>query len=168
MSIHTSYGYTFAYVWILTDFYFLLRFIDYYLSFLLLPIHSIPTQIWQVRLQMMCLLLGGLAIMSVRKNKPISASLFDQRKQQGQQQSQQSSNNRAGGGGGGGNFKAPDKKRSSYITENDEEIEFTPMLNQRQQQQLEMVPLVEMNGGGGMESRSVMSSSSSYDELEVI
>ena len=80
---------------------------------------------------MMCLLLGGLAIASVRKNKRLSASLFDQRKQ-GQQggASQPSSNG----------VRLGKKRSSSYTTEDDMEgIEFTPMTNQ----QREMVPLVE-------------------------
>lgn len=36
-----------------------------------------------IRLQMICVLMGGFAMISVRKQKAASASLFDQRKRQG-------------------------------------------------------------------------------------
>jgi hypothetical protein len=114
----------------------------------------LPKRFMQVRLQMICVLLGGLAIMSVRRNKRLSASLFDQRKQGMDAGNNQTSSSSKG--------SKPDKKRSSYISENDEEIEFTPMMNQQQQQQQERVPLV-LNG----ESRGG-SSSDSYPELEVV
>jgi hypothetical protein len=38
-----------------------------------------------VRLQVLCLLLGAVAVVSVRKQKMVSASLFDQRKLQAEQ-----------------------------------------------------------------------------------
>lgn len=93
--------------------------------------------------------------MSVKKNKRLSATLFDQRKQA----AQAGANNTKGG-------VRSDKKRSgSFVTENDEQIEFTPMMNQQQrQQELEMAPLVESNH----DSRDTLMSVNSYDELEVV
>ena len=111
----------------------------------------------------MCALLGVLAIMSVKRNKRISASLFDQRKLG----IQPGNNNQSSINGGS---RSSDKKlrNSSYSSENDEEIEFTPMTNQQQQQQrqqqLEMAPLVGLGSGSSHGLMSV----GSYDELEVI
>jgi hypothetical protein len=83
-----------------------------------------------VRLQMLCFVIGSIAIMSVRKHKRLSVSLFDQRKQ--------------GGLGGGEQMNGtPSKKNSMLVTANDEEIEFTPMTNQER----EKVPLMEIIQG---------------------
>jgi len=80
-----------------------------------------------VRLQIFCFLIGSLAIMSVKKQKRLSTSLFDQRKQEA---------------------NAINSKRSSdCIVENDNEIEFTPMTNQKK----EMVSLMEINNNEHME-----------------
>ena len=76
----------------------------------------------KIRLQIFCFLIGSLAIISVRRQKRISTSLFDQRKQQGR------------------NTAATAKRSSECISENDDEIEFTPMMNQ----QKEKVPLMEI------------------------
>jgi nicotinic acid mononucleotide adenylyltransferase len=75
-----------------------------------------------VRLQMMCFLIGSIAVMSVRKQKRLSASLFDQRKQGGEPMN-----------------GAPGRKNSMFETANDEQIEFTPMTNQER----EKVPLMQ-------------------------
>ena len=74
-----------------------------------------------------------------------------------------------------GNSRSDKKLRSSsYVSENDEEIEFTAMVNQQQRhQQIEMAPLVGSSSGS---SHGLMSGGSnhglmsvgSYDELEVI
>eukprot|EP00173_Palmaria_palmata_P002654 Plantae.Rhodophyta-Palmaria_palmata.ctg27723.p1 GENE.Plantae.Rhodophyta-Palmaria_palmata.ctg27723~~Plantae.Rhodophyta-Palmaria_palmata.ctg27723.p1 ORF type:complete len:137 (-),score=11.69 Plantae.Rhodophyta-Palmaria_palmata.ctg27723:337-747(-) len=42
-----------------------------------------PFFLLQIRLQMFCLLLGSMAAMRIRKEKRVSASLFDQRSQGG-------------------------------------------------------------------------------------
>jgi nicotinic acid mononucleotide adenylyltransferase len=81
-----------------------------------------------IRLQMLCFLIGSIAVASVRKQKRVSASLFDQRKQ--------ATNGAAQSNG------IPSKKNSSFVTANDdEEIEFTPMTNQER----EMVPLTRIS-----------------------
>jgi hypothetical protein len=81
------------------------------------------------RLEMFCFLIGALAIISVKKQKRLSTSLFDQRKQSAI-------------------AAANDSRRSSdRISENDDEIEFTPMTNQ----QKEMVSLMEINNNDHME-----------------
>jgi hypothetical protein len=78
---------------------------------------------------MFCFLIGALAIISVKKQKRLSTSLFDQRKQSAI-------------------AAANDSRRSSdRISENDDEIEFTPMTNQ----QKEMVSLMEINNNDHME-----------------
>mmetsp|Transcript_1566 Transcript_1566/g.1668 ORF Transcript_1566/g.1668 Transcript_1566/m.1668 type:complete len:310 (+) Transcript_1566:46-975(+) len=80
-----------------------------------------------VRLQIFCFLVASLAIISVKKQKRLSTSLFDQRKQEA---------------------NAINSKRSSdCIVENDNEIEFTPMTNQKK----EMVSLMEINNNEHME-----------------
>ena len=83
-----------------------------HLAFVLLP---------QFQFQILCLVIGVLSIVSVKKQKKLSLSMFERRKQQG----------------------AAVVSRSNPITgsnkRNDEEdIEFTPMTNQ----QRERVPLV--------------------------
>lgn len=85
----------------------------------------------KVRLQIFCLLIGSLAIVSVKKQKRLSFSLFDQRKQQ-------RANTTANNG----------KRSSDFVTEDDEEIEFTPMTNQLQK---EKVPLMEISNNVHME-----------------
>ena len=67
-------------------------------------------------------MIGALAIISVKKQKRLSTSLFDQRKRE-------ATNTVANG------------NRSFSVSENDDEIEFTPMTNQ----QKEMVSLMEIN-----------------------
>jgi hypothetical protein len=67
---------------------------------------------------MICLVIGSLAFASVRRQKRLSASLFDQRKQGLAQQA-----------------KPPRGRRNSDVEE-EEVIEFSSMTNQ------EMVPLV--------------------------
>lgn len=84
-----------------------------------------------IRLQIFCLLIGSLAIVSVKKQKRLSFSLFDQRKQQ-------RANTTANNG----------KRSSDFVTEDDEEIEFTPMTNQLQK---EKVPLMEISNNVHME-----------------
>ena len=74
------------------------------------------------RLEIFCFLIGALAIISVKKQKRLSTSLFDQRKRE-------ATNTVANG------------NRSFSVSENDDEIEFTPMTNQ----QKEMVSLMEIN-----------------------
>jgi len=80
-----------------------------------------------------CLLIGGLAIVSVRKQKRLSASMFDRRKQQ------------RGATGNNNNSSATNNsnrgKRNSCIVNDDEEheIEFSTMTNQTTR---EMAPLV--------------------------
>ena len=71
--------------------------------------------------QIFCVLIGFLSLVSVKKQKKLSLSMFDRRKQQG-------SNN------GGNNTTVRSNKRS----DEEENIEFTPMTNQ----QRERVPLV--------------------------
>ena len=81
---------------------------------------------------MLCFLIGSLAIASVKRQKRLTASLFDQRKQ--------GTAAADSGGPSTSSTSIPNKKRSNFITENDEEIEFTPMTNQ----QIEKVPLMEI------------------------
>jgi len=79
-----------------------------------------------IRLQIFCLLIGSLSMISVRKQKRLFSSMFDRRKQ--------------GANGARSNATAGSSKRgSARIADDDEEIEFTPMTNQ----QREMTPLVE-------------------------
>lgn len=73
--------------------------------------------------QIFCLLIGGLSIVSVKKQKKVSMSMFDRRKQHGSNASRATSN-------------VGSNKRSDGDEE--ENIEFTPMTNQ----QRERVPLV--------------------------
>jgi len=74
--------------------------------------------------QVICLLMGVLSVLSVRREKRQSASMFDRRKH-GATASRTSTigNN---------------KRSSDYITKDDNEIEFTPMTNQ----QIEKIPLM--------------------------
>ncbi|KAG7351727.1 cytidylyltransferase-like protein [Nitzschia inconspicua] len=86
-----------------------------------------------VRLQMLCFLVGSIAVMSVRKQKRLSASLFDQRKQHG-----------AVVVGATTNGNTNNKRNDSFVSshdQDDDEIEFTPMTNQER----EKVPLMEIN-----------------------
>jgi hypothetical protein len=50
-----------------------------------------------VRLQVFCLLLGAFAVVSVRKQKIVSASLFDQRKLQAEQERKERERKRESG-----------------------------------------------------------------------
>ena len=68
-------------------------------------------------------MIGALAIISVKKQKRLSTSLFDQRKREAT------------------NTVVANGNRSFSVSENDDEIEFTPMTNQ----QKEMVSLMEIN-----------------------
>jgi hypothetical protein len=70
---------------------------------------------------MFCLLIGSMAVMSVRRQKRATSSLFDQRKQAAKQ-------------------KNKGKKGSDFSNE-EEEVEFTRVDLERLD--LEMVPLVE-------------------------
>jgi hypothetical protein len=81
------------------------------------------------RLEIFCLLIGALAIISVRKQKRLSTSLFDQRKREAT------------------NTVANGRRSSDCVSENDDEIEFTPMTNQ----QKEMVSLMKINNNNHME-----------------
>jgi len=86
----------------------------------------------QVRLQVICLLIGGLAIVSVRKQNRLSASMFDRRKQQRTPAASTSTANNNNRG----------KRNSCIVTNNDDEeheIEFSTMTNQTTR---EMAPLV--------------------------
>lgn len=86
---------------------------------------------------MFCLLIGSLAFASVRKQKRLSASLFDQRKQ--------------GINGTAATPQQPPRGRrdSNLVTpdsrESEEEIEFTPMTNQ------ETIPLVRVDSNSRLE-----------------
>jgi len=79
------------------------------------------------RLQLICLAIGLLSVASVRKQKRMSVSMFDRRKQQGAASLRSNSN------------PGSLRRSGSRIGEDDEEIEFTPMTNQ----QRERVSLVE-------------------------
>ncbi|VEU41517.1 unnamed protein product [Pseudo-nitzschia multistriata] len=76
-------------------------------------------------LEVFCLLIGCLAFVSVRKQKRLSSSMFDRRKQQGPK-----ARSRVGNG----------KRISDHIPGNGDEIEFTPMTNQEK----ERVPLIDI------------------------
>lgn len=79
------------------------------------------------QLQFFCLFIGVLSIISVKKQKKLSMSMFDRRKQQGATSLRE--NNNVGN----------NKRSDGHIAYDDEEdIEFTPMTNQ----QRERVPLV--------------------------
>lgn len=80
-----------------------------------------------IQFQSLCLLIGSLSIMSVRKQKRLTSSLFDRRKHQGANATR--SNPTAGS----------NKKSIGRIVEDYDEIEFTPMTNQES----ERVSLVE-------------------------
>lgn len=82
------------------------------------------------RLQLFCYIAGLFSMASVRKQKRLSSSMFDQRRQQGAAPVVVQSNN-----SNPGVFR----RSGSRVGEDDEEIEFTPMTNQ----QRERVPLVE-------------------------
>jgi len=79
------------------------------------------------RLQIFCLLIGVLSIVSVRKQKRLSSSIFDRRKQHGPNFVRSNSN------------VGSSRRAGSRSVEDDEEIEFTPMTNQKR----ERAPLVE-------------------------
>lgn len=74
-------------------------------------------------LQIFCLLIGCLSFMTVRKHKRVSSSMFDRRKQQEARSKARTSANRVLGNDG-----------------DEDEIEFTPMINQEK----ERVPLMEI------------------------
>lgn len=80
-----------------------------------------------IQLQIFCLLIGWLSIMSVRRHKRQSSNMFDRRKQQGANVTKSNSTAELG------------RKTSTFIAEDEDEIEFTPMTNQ----QRERIPLVE-------------------------
>jgi len=76
---------------------------------------------------MFCFLIGSLSIISLRKQKRLSTSLFDRRKQQAANAVRPTST------------VGSSKRSVGRIVEDDGEIEFTPMTNQER----ERVPLVE-------------------------
>mmetsp|Transcript_18103 Transcript_18103/g.45038 ORF Transcript_18103/g.45038 Transcript_18103/m.45038 type:complete len:271 (-) Transcript_18103:426-1238(-) len=73
------------------------------------------------QLQLFCLLIGGLAIVSVKRQKKVSMSMFDRRKQ----------------GGATSSANVGLSKRSDHIRSADieEDIEFTPMTNQQRERE---------------------------------
>jgi hypothetical protein len=85
---------------------------------------------------MFCLLIGVLSIISVKKQKRLSSSIFDRRKQRGGANTNTNTNNVWSNSMNGSNKRG--NSRSS-ISDDEDEIEFTPMTNQ----QRERVPLVE-------------------------
>mmetsp|Transcript_27003 Transcript_27003/g.63393 ORF Transcript_27003/g.63393 Transcript_27003/m.63393 type:complete len:308 (+) Transcript_27003:213-1136(+) len=80
-----------------------------------------------LQFQSFCLLIGSLSLVSVRRQKRLSSSLFDRRKQHGPNAAR--SNPTAGS----------TKRAVGRIVEDYDEIEFTPMTNQER----ERAPLVE-------------------------
>lgn len=74
-----------------------------------------------LQLQLFCLLIGGLAIVSVKRQKTVSMSIFDRRKQKG-----------APSNSNMGHSKRSDHVRSADI---EEDIEFTPMTNQQRERE---------------------------------
>lgn len=89
-----------------------------------------------IQLQMFCLLIGVLSIISVKKQKRLSSSIFDRRKQRGGANTNTNTNTVWSNSMNGSNKRG--NSRSS-ISDDEDEIEFTPMTNQ----QRERVPLVE-------------------------
>ena len=111
-------------------YHFVPRMILWYRILVYERMHSIL--LVQVRLQVICLLIGGLAIVSVRKQNRLSASMFDRRKQQRTPAASTSTANNNNRG----------KRNSCIVTNNDDEeheIEFSTMTNQTTR---EMAPLV--------------------------
>lgn len=96
------------------------------------------------RLQTFCLLIGVLSIMSVKKQKRFSSSMFDRRKQRGGAETNSNTNANSNSNTNavrsnamtGSNMVG---RSRSTIADDEDEIEFTPMTNQ----QRERVPLVE-------------------------
>lgn len=102
-----------------------------------------------IQLQTFCLLIGVLSIMSVKKQKRFSSSMFDRRKQRGGADTNSNSNSNTNTNSNSNTNAMRSNamtesnmigRSRSTIADDEDEIEFTPMTNQ---QRAERVPLVE-------------------------